>query len=77
MSLKKLLVAALALSGALDASARNIQAPFLRVPTAYKQDLANVRDIFSTSYGAYRKYAYGHDDLAPLTKVCLRDWYML
>jgi hypothetical protein len=72
MAPKGLLLVALAVAGTLElpfASATNIQIPSLSVPSTYAEDLQVVRDIFNTSYSAYRQYAWGHDDLSPLSKV--------
>jgi hypothetical protein len=73
MAPKGLLLAALAIAGSTlelpFTSAANIQIPSLSVPSAYAEDLQVVRDIFNTSYSAYRQYAWGHDDLSPLSKV--------
>lgn len=41
---------------------------------ANADDLADVRAEFLYSWQAYEKYAWGHDELKPLTKTH-RDWY--
>ncbi len=42
---------------------------------ARKADMAaRVRQEFLDSWNAYKKYAWGHDELRPLTKTA-RDWY--
>ena len=72
MGLKPLFTVALACGGILfapGASAANVQKHGLKVPKAYSEDLKATRDIFETSYAAYKKYAFGHDDLTPVTKV--------
>src|SRR3954470_23663471 len=33
-----------------------------------------VRTEFRHSWGGYKQYCWGHDDLKPLSKTC-RDWY--
>lgn len=68
MGLAHLLTLALVCVGELAAGA-NVQKRGLRVPSSYDGDRKAVRDIFETSYAAYRKYAFGHDDLTPVTKV--------
>lgn len=42
-------------------------------PAKEKLD-AQVRDEFMHAWNGYKKYAWGHDDLRPLTKA-YRDWY--
>jgi mannosyl-oligosaccharide alpha-1,2-mannosidase len=58
---------ALALAAAAPASAALIQIPGLQVPKNYASNTNVVRQMFNTSYQTYSKYAYGHDDLSPLS----------
>jgi mannosyl-oligosaccharide alpha-1,2-mannosidase len=64
------LTTALAFSGAFEGlvSAGTIQLPGLTVPASAKTNAHHVREIFKRSYKAYHKYAFGHDDLAPLSE---------
>jgi ER degradation enhancer, mannosidase alpha-like 2 len=42
---------------------------------SHKQQMANqVRDEFLHAWNGYKQYAWGHDELRPLTKTS-RDWY--
>jgi len=51
--------------------AGQVQNPSLTLPYNTAQDLADVVDIFTDSYNAYRTYAFGHDEVAPLSKTAL------
>lgn len=51
--------------------AGSVQLPGLTVPVSASTDRALVVQIFNESYGAYRKFAWGHDEVAPLTQVPL------
>ncbi|KAJ8082826.1 hypothetical protein PM082_008682 [Marasmius tenuissimus] len=44
-----------------------VQKPGLVLPPTYAGQREAVKDIFQRSYGAYRKYAFGHDDLMPVS----------
>jgi hypothetical protein len=59
----------LALALSSTASAGLVQKPYLRVPLEYRDQAYVVRQMFSTSYKTYTKYAYGHDDLDPVNKT--------
>ncbi|KAK7440971.1 hypothetical protein VKT23_016748 [Stygiomarasmius scandens] len=48
--------------------AGQVQKPSLQVPSSALQHREDVKDIFIESYNAYRKFAFGHDDLLPVTK---------
>ncbi|CAK5261853.1 unnamed protein product [Mycena citricolor] len=58
------------LSGLLSLSwaGTTVQKPGLVVPPVYAARLNDTKALFVESYEAYRKYAWGHDDLAPLSK---------
>ncbi|KAF6757956.1 glycoside hydrolase [Ephemerocybe angulata] len=45
-----------------------VQVPGLTVPSSYAQSKADVVDIFKHGYEQYKLYAWGHDDLAPLSR---------
>ncbi|KZP11248.1 glycoside hydrolase family 47 protein [Athelia psychrophila] len=47
---------------------QSIQKPGLAVPASAAAHKADVVNIFNASYTAYKKYAWGHDDLTPVSK---------
>ncbi|KAK7440969.1 hypothetical protein VKT23_016746 [Stygiomarasmius scandens] len=51
-----------------SAIAGQVQKPFLQVPLSAFKHRDDVKDIFIESYNAYRKFAFGHDDLLPISK---------
>ncbi|KAF8257602.1 glycoside hydrolase family 47 protein [Lactarius quietus] len=51
--------------------AGQVQSPSLTLPYNTTQDLADVVEIFTDSYDAYRMYAFGHDEVAPASKTAL------
>ncbi|KAF9485017.1 seven-hairpin glycosidase [Pholiota conissans] len=59
---------ALSLAFASSALAANIQAPNIRLPRSATANRAAVEQIFTESYAAYKKFAFGHDDLLPLSQ---------
>ncbi|KAF8190449.1 glycoside hydrolase family 47 protein [Pholiota molesta] len=65
----------LALSLALAGStlAANIQAPNIVLPHSATANRAAVVQLFTESYGAYKEFAFGHDDLLPLSKSFTDD----
>ncbi|VDC02721.1 unnamed protein product [Peniophora sp. CBMAI 1063] len=64
---RTLALAALALapSGALAGA---VQAANLTLPSSAAANKQAVVDIFTSSYNAYKEYAYGHDEVAPISK---------
>ncbi|KAI9438671.1 glycoside hydrolase family 47 protein [Lactarius indigo] len=50
------------------ARAAQVQDPGLTLPYNTTQDLADVVKIFTDSYSVYHAYAFGHDEVAPLSK---------
>ena len=50
-------------------SAGNIQLPGLTVPAEFAAHKQDVVDIFTESYNAYREFAFGHDQLNPLSRT--------
>src|SRR5690348_7483078 len=48
--------------------------PALRAQTSNKQHAAEVKAEFLHAWNGYKKYAWGHDDLNPLSKTP-HDWY--
>ncbi|KAJ6538726.1 glycoside hydrolase family 47 protein [Mycena sp. CBHHK59/15] len=45
-----------------------VQKPGLVVPPAYASHRDDAEKLFVTSYNAYREFAFGHDDLSPVSK---------
>ncbi|KAJ7913537.1 seven-hairpin glycosidase [Mycena leptocephala] len=45
-----------------------VQNPGLTVPAKYKANRDAAEKIFLTSYTAYKKFAFGHDELLPISK---------
>ncbi|KAF8074979.1 glycoside hydrolase family 47 protein [Lyophyllum atratum] len=64
LSLTLLLAAASPVSYAIT-----VQKPGLHLPRSARANRDAVERIFSQSYDAYKKYAWGHDDLTPETKT--------
>ncbi|KAF5341440.1 hypothetical protein D9758_014743 [Tetrapyrgos nigripes] len=58
-------------------SRRPVQKAGLQVPDSAFQHRDNVKNIFIESYQAYRKFAFGHDDLDPVSESfndCRNGW---
>ncbi|TFK34475.1 glycoside hydrolase family 47 protein [Crucibulum laeve] len=69
MSFFRRLVVALAISAAsLPVIAGPVQKPFILLPPDAVKHREAVKDIFVKSYSAYKKFAFGHDDLSPLSQ---------
>src|SRR6476659_10931525 len=49
-------------------------APSIQAQAQNKQLAAEVKAEFLHAWNGYRKYAWGHDDLKPLSKT-YHDWY--
>ncbi|TBU25617.1 glycoside hydrolase family 47 protein [Dichomitus squalens] len=64
-SLRTSVVALACVSGTLAA---NIQSPFVILPLDAPIHRQNVKNIFLTSWDAYKQYAYPHDDLTPISE---------
>lgn len=45
-----------------------VQKPRLKLPSTAAKDRDAVKTIFIESYAGYRRDAFGHDDLRPITK---------
>ncbi|KAJ7914446.1 glycoside hydrolase family 47 protein [Mycena leptocephala] len=45
-----------------------VQPPGLVVPPAYAPRRDDAKTLFTTSYNAYKQFAFGHDDLSPVSK---------
>ncbi|KAF7363178.1 alpha-1,2-Mannosidase [Mycena venus] len=60
----------LTLLGAASSSLAGVtvQKPGLTVPPAYASHKTDVEKIFTTSYAAYKEFAFGHDELHPVTE---------
>ncbi|KAJ7666254.1 glycoside hydrolase family 47 protein [Mycena polygramma] len=46
-----------------------VQKPGLKVPAKYASRRDDAQKLFTTSYAAYKEYAFGHDDLSPVSKT--------
>ncbi|KAL0576034.1 hypothetical protein V5O48_005941 [Marasmius crinis-equi] len=57
----------LSLTSLTTTLAGSVQKPDLVLPPSAAGHRDAVKDIFERSYNAYRKFAFGHDDLMPLT----------
>ncbi|KAJ7046058.1 glycoside hydrolase family 47 protein [Mycena alexandri] len=60
----------LALLGAAAPSLAGVtvQKPGLKVPAKYAADKAAAQKLFTTSWAAYQKFAFGHDELHPVSE---------
>lgn len=58
----------LALLCASNAFGASIQKPGLTLPSSAAANRDAAKTIFTDSYQAYRKFAFGHDDLSPLSQ---------
>ncbi|KAJ7185571.1 seven-hairpin glycosidase [Mycena filopes] len=45
-----------------------VQVPGLTVPAEYASRRTDAQTLFTTSYAAYKQFAFGHDDLSPVSK---------
>ncbi|CAE6430564.1 unnamed protein product [Rhizoctonia solani] len=61
------------LSFATIARAWNIQKPDLQLPPDAAAKGQDAIDLFTSAYTDYKKYAWGHDSLAPLNKTFIDD----
>ncbi|KAK7022107.1 alpha-1,2-mannosidase [Favolaschia claudopus] len=50
-----------------------VQKPGLKVPAQYQSNRAAAEKIFTTSYSAYKEFAFGHDELLPISKTSEDD----
>ncbi|KAL0570076.1 hypothetical protein V5O48_011883, partial [Marasmius crinis-equi] len=57
----------LSLTSVVNTLAGQVQKPDLVLPPSAAGNRDAVKDIFERSYNAYKKFAFGHDDLMPLT----------
>ncbi|KAF7984705.1 hypothetical protein HWV62_13008 [Athelia sp. TMB] len=67
MGARRLLAVALAASCSINVLGGNVQKSGLKVPAKYSAQKTAVVGIFNDSYSAYKKYAWGHDDLSPVS----------
>ncbi|KAI0738967.1 seven-hairpin glycosidase [Daedaleopsis nitida] len=65
-SLRTSVVALACVSSALSA---RIQLPFIPLPSDAAKHRQDVKDIFLTSWNAYKKLAFPHDDLTPISQT--------
>lgn len=64
-TLKKLLLTALSLAGAAKAAA--VQSSNIVLPDTAAADRQLIRNMFSETFNTYKKFAFGHDDLQPVS----------
>ncbi|CAE6482965.1 unnamed protein product [Rhizoctonia solani] len=64
---------ALLLSVAAIAQAWTVQKPDLQLPSEAAAKRQDAIDLFTGAYADYKKYAWGHDSLAPLSKTFIDD----
>ena len=74
MALRRLAVVAFALSIPAALSG-NVQVPNLTLPPDAAANKQAVKDAFVSAYSTYTKYAYGHDDLEPVSESYVDDYY--
>ncbi|KAF9517655.1 glycoside hydrolase family 47 protein [Hydnum rufescens UP504] len=60
------------LSSSVEAG--KIQAPNLSLPSGAAANAARVKSAFISAFGDYKRFAYGHDDLAPLSTTSKTPW---
>ncbi|KAI0346608.1 glycoside hydrolase family 47 protein [Trametopsis cervina] len=68
MGRPSLIIAAVCSLNAFTALGALVQNPILILPPSAAGHKQAVKDIFLTSYNAYKEFAFGHDDLTPVTK---------
>lgn len=68
MAPRSILVSALAASTLSLVQAANIQKAGLTLPSDAAANAQLAKNAFSSAYADYTKYAWGHDDLAPISK---------
>jgi mannosyl-oligosaccharide alpha-1,2-mannosidase len=68
MSFRRIFAVALAAFCSLDVWAATVQKPGLTLPADAAINKVKAQKIFTDSYSAYKTYAFGHDDLTPVTK---------
>lgn len=61
-------VAAVAFALSASSLAANFQKPNIVLPSSAAADRNAVKQAFTTAYNTYRKFAFGHDDLEPVSK---------
>ncbi|KAJ6480917.1 glycoside hydrolase family 47 protein [Mycena sanguinolenta] len=72
----RLCIVSLALLGAASlslATGVTVQKPGLMVPAQYANQKAAAEKIFTTSYAAYKEFAFGHDELLPVSEGVMDD----
>jgi mannosyl-oligosaccharide alpha-1,2-mannosidase len=53
---------------AVSSLAANFQKPNIVLPPTAVLDRAAVKEAFVTAYSTYRRFAFGHDDLKPVSR---------
>jgi mannosyl-oligosaccharide alpha-1,2-mannosidase len=67
MGFRRYFMMALAASCSLDVLGQTVQMPNLILPPCAAGNKSAVVKLFNDSYTAYKKYAWGHDDLSPVS----------
>ncbi|KAI0676455.1 seven-hairpin glycosidase [Trametes maxima] len=67
-SLRTLVLTLAASSNAVGVLGARIQSPFIKLPSDAARRRQDVKDIFLTSWNAYKELAFPHDDLTPISK---------
>ncbi|KAI0366836.1 seven-hairpin glycosidase [Pilatotrama ljubarskyi] len=68
LSLRTLALALAVSSDAVGVFGARIQTPFIRLPSDAARRRQDVKDIFLTSWNAYKEIAFPHDDLTPISE---------
>ncbi|KAM6497619.1 glycoside hydrolase family 47 protein [Amanita muscaria] len=55
----------------LHAYAEPVQSPYIQLPPTAPDDRAAVKQLFNSSYQVYRRFAFGHDEVAPDSQTTL------
>ncbi|KAI9067830.1 glycoside hydrolase family 47 protein [Trametes sanguinea] len=68
LSLRSLALGLALSANAIGAYGARIQTPFLPLPADAPQRRQDLKDIFLTSWNAYKQFAFPHDDLTPISE---------
>ncbi|KAI5115000.1 hypothetical protein M0805_004707, partial [Coniferiporia weirii] len=65
---RRLALVAAAVAGVGAASAASVQKAGLTLPSDAAQDANRVKSMFTEAFSTYKEFAFGHDDLRPVSK---------
>jgi mannosyl-oligosaccharide alpha-1,2-mannosidase len=68
MGFRRVFTAALIASCSVNVLAQTVQKSGLTLPGSAAANKAKAQQLFTDSYAAYKTYAFGHDDLTPVSK---------